>query len=29
MSVELLGANLLGEVKVEGLDEVWRESPLP
>ena len=28
MSVETLGADLLGEVKVEGLDEVCRESPL-
>ena len=28
MSAEVLGADLLGEVKVEGLDEVLRESPL-
>ena len=25
MSVEVLGRDLLGEVKVEGLDEVWRD----
>ena len=28
MSAEVLGAELLGEVKAEGLDEVWRDSPL-
>ena len=25
MSVEAFGTNLLGEVKVEGLNEVWRD----
>lgn len=25
MSVEALGSDLLGEVKVEGLDEVWSD----
>ena len=25
MSAEVLGTDLLGEVKVEGLDEVWRD----
>ena len=28
MSVEALGTDLLGEVNVEGLDEVWRD-PYP